>query len=57
MQTITVKAREGVRVPKEDSHRAYITHTPVAVPLSAYYLRRLAEGDLVRVEPKPKGEK
>jgi len=67
MDTITVKAAEGLRVPREDNHRTYITETEaVTVPASTYYLRRIAEGDLVQVqspEPpktnksgKPKGE-
>jgi len=57
MQTITVKAREGLRVPREDGYRAYIEKAVVSVPATAYYLRRIAEGDLIRVEPKPKGDK
>ncbi|EJK1073393.1 hypothetical protein NKN81_001893 [Salmonella enterica] len=46
---INVIAREGVRVPLEQHSRQYITEkTPVAVDeRSAYYLRRLREGDLL----------
>jgi len=56
MDTITVKAVAGLCVPREDNHRTYITEAEVVtVPTSAYYLRRLNEGDLVQVEPpKPK---
>lgn len=51
-----VKAAPGLKVPREDKPRVYITEAdPVEVPKSTYYLRRLAEGDLVRaavaVEP------
>lgn len=43
-----VKAAPGLRVPKEDKPREYITEdAPVEVPESVYYLRRLDEGDLV----------
>jgi len=54
MDTITVKASEGLRVPREDNHRTYITESEaVSVPASTYYLRRIAEGDLVQVESVP----
>jgi hypothetical protein len=43
-----VKAREGIRVPREDNARRYIEQEPVEVP-ETYYLRRLNEGDLVKV--------
>lgn len=43
-----VKAAPGLQVPREDKPREYITEAkPVDVPESAYYLRRLDEGDLV----------
>ncbi len=43
-----VKAAAGVKVPKEGKPRQYITESEaVNVPETAYYLRRLAEGDLV----------
>ncbi|HCB0915532.1 TPA: DUF2635 domain-containing protein [Klebsiella variicola subsp. variicola] len=44
-----VKAREGIRLPREDNARRYIEQEPVEVPESTYYLRRLNEGDLVKV--------
>ncbi|HHR5622776.1 DUF2635 domain-containing protein [Klebsiella pneumoniae] len=44
-----VKARKGIRVPREDNARRYIEQEPVEVPESTYYLRRLNEGDLVKV--------
>ncbi|WP_024302224.1 DUF2635 domain-containing protein [Pseudogulbenkiania sp. MAI-1] len=45
-----VKAAPGLQVPKEDKPREYITDAePVEVPNSAYYLRIVAEGDLVTV--------
>ena len=40
MNQICVKAAPGLRVPREDNPRRYITAT-------AYYLRRLKNGELV----------
>lgn len=57
-----VKAAPGIKVPMEEKPRAYITETPpegepgFAVPETAYYLRRIADGDLVIAKP-PKGAK
>ncbi|AUU93005.1 hypothetical protein C2U55_16845 [Enterobacteriaceae bacterium ENNIH3] len=48
-----VKARAGVRVPREDNPRRYIEEEPVEVPESAYYLRRLSDNDLVNVAGAP----
>lgn len=43
-----VIARAGVRVPHEDAPRRYITDDrAVDVPESFYYLRRVAERDLL----------
>lgn len=43
-----VRAAPGLTVPMEDKPRDYITDAEaVDVPESAYYLRRLADGDLV----------
>ena len=43
-----VKAAPGIKVPKEDKPREYITDVEaVDVPDTAYYLRRIAEGDLI----------
>ena len=51
---LIVKAAPGVKVPKEGAPREYITEdAPQAVPGSAYYLRRLDDGDLIRVEDAP----
>lgn len=52
-----VLACTGLKVPKEEKPREYITDTPpeglpgFEVAESAYYLRRIAEGDLVQVQP------
>ncbi|ORM59600.1 hypothetical protein PRCB_03075 [Pantoea rodasii] len=47
MQTVKVIARKGVRVPLENSSREYITDAAaVNVVLSAYYRRRIKDGDL-----------
>ncbi|EBP1798998.1 hypothetical protein NE69_12920 [Salmonella enterica] len=65
---INVIARKGLRVPLEEHARRYITDSePVAVSEhSAYYQRRLREGDLrlaggkasgsVKTPPAPTGE-
>ena len=43
-----VKAAPGIHVPKEDKPREFITETEaVELPNSAYYLRLLADGDLL----------
>ena len=45
-----VKAAPGLRVPREDAPRRYITDDqPVSVPATAYSLRRLHSGELVSV--------
>ena len=50
MSKISVIARTGLKVPREDNPRKYIDDkTPLDVEHSAYYRRRLREGDLVRV--------
>ncbi|MCP2041778.1 hypothetical protein L1281_002394 [Neisseria sp. HSC-16F19] len=60
MPTLYVKAAPGLRVPMEDKARRHIGDTPVTVPESAYYLRCIEYGDLIRVSPeapKAKGAK
>ncbi|WP_304168586.1 DUF2635 domain-containing protein [Lonsdalea britannica] len=53
MSKITVKATPGVMVPREDNPRRYIdSDIGVEVEKSAYYLRRIADGDLVTVTAK-----
>lgn len=48
-----VKAATGINVPKEDKPREYITDAEVVdVPETAYYLRRIAEGDLIETKKK-----
>ncbi|EIK6983359.1 hypothetical protein LKE12_004645 [Salmonella enterica subsp. enterica serovar Amager] len=56
---INVIAREGLRVPLEEHARRYITDSePVAVSEhSAYYQRRLREGDLLPVSGSRKGSR
>ncbi|KGA31959.1 hypothetical protein KS43_17535 [Pectobacterium odoriferum] len=50
MMKIKVKASAGVRVPREDNGRRYITSdTTVEVERTAYYLRQLNAGDLIIV--------
>jgi hypothetical protein len=51
-----VLAAPGIKVPLEEKPRDYLTDTPPAgeagytVPNSAYYLRRVADGDLVELD-------
>jgi hypothetical protein len=57
MATLLVIAAPGLKVPKEEKPRDYITDTPpegdagYVVEDSAWTLRRIADGDLVVVEP------
>ncbi|CAM7253181.1 DUF2635 domain-containing protein [Citrobacter portucalensis] len=52
MPVKTVKAREGIRVPMENTPRRYITDAKtITVPETAYYLRQIMNGDLVEVLP------
>lgn len=52
-----VKAAPGLQVPREDMPREYITDAQaVELPETAYYLRRLAEGDLVEAQPEAPAE-
>lgn len=52
MVELYVKAAPGLRVPREDAPRRYITDDqPVSVPATAYYLRRLHSGELVSAPP------
>lgn len=52
MTDLTVKAAAGVRVPQEDNARRYITDAESAtVPDTAYYRRRVRDGDLILVTP------
>lgn len=51
MSEIKVKATAGLLVPMEANPRRHITEDkPVTVPATAYYLRRLADGELVEVK-------
>jgi hypothetical protein len=51
-----VQAVPGLNVPKEDKPHDYITDAEaVDVPDTAYYQRRVTDGDLVEVTTKKKG--
>jgi hypothetical protein len=52
---VKVKAIEGVRVPMEMNPREYIEQDAVDVDVTPYYLRRLADGDLVEVADEEPG--
>lgn len=50
-----VIAAPGINCPMEDSPRRYITDAQaVEVPESAYYLRRIVDGDLLPADTKTK---
>ena len=50
-RTMKVKAAPGIQVPKEDKPREFITDAEaVEVPTSTYYLRIVADGDLIDVD-------
>ncbi|VVE76463.1 hypothetical protein PAN31117_05401 [Pandoraea anapnoica] len=49
-KSMNVIARKGVRVPFENASRKYITdEKAVSVKESAYYTRRIFDGDLLEV--------
>jgi len=50
---ITVKAAPGLRVPIEGKPKSYIEAEAVAVEETAYYTRRITDGDLLVVKPVP----
>lgn len=54
-----VQAAPGLKVPREDDPRTYITDAePVEIEMTGYYVRRMADGDLVEVageQPGPTG--
>lgn len=47
---VWVKAREGVRVARENAPRQYIASSPTRVHLTAYYQRQIADRDLMVVD-------
>lgn len=50
MSKINVKAAPGLKVPREDNPRRYITDAEsLEVENSAYYQRQLMAGDLIEV--------
>lgn len=51
MKTLYVVASEGLKVPREDNPREYITDQKLSteVPASAYYLRRISQGELIEL--------
>ena len=46
-----VIAAVGVKVPLENQPYAYIEQEPVEVENTVYYQRRIADGDLIEVQP------
>lgn len=45
-----VQAAPGLKVPREEDPRKYITDgEPVEIEMTGYYVRRMADGDLVEV--------
>jgi len=53
-----VKAAPGLRVPMEENPRNHITDAAEGVEIqhTHYYVRRLADGDLVEVPDEPAAE-
>ena len=45
-----VQAAPGLKVPREDDPRKYITDAePVEIEVTGYYIRRMSDGDLLEV--------
>lgn len=45
-----VQAAPGLKVPREDDPRSYITDAePVEIAMTGYYIRRMSDGSLVEV--------
>lgn len=58
MQQITVKAKDGVKVPYEGKANRYIESEAVKVDKTAYIRARLRDGDLIEIKRnKMKGDK
>jgi hypothetical protein len=53
-KAIRVRAPEGLRMPREENPRRYVTSAPEGelVPARSYYQRAIARGDLELVELK-----
>lgn len=52
-ETKTVVAGSYGPVPMEENSHRYITDTPVTIPMSNYYMRRMMSGELVEVASVP----
>ena len=52
MSFLTVRAAPGLKVPLEDYPRRYIDESSGIVPVadSAYYRRRVTDGDLIEIK-------
>nr|DAJ85788.1 MAG TPA: Protein of unknown function (DUF2635) [Caudoviricetes sp.] len=46
-----VTSAPGIKVPLENQPYAYIEQEPVEVENTVYYQRRIADGDLIEVQP------
>lgn len=58
MSKIKVKAASGLKVPREDNARRYITDAePLEVDNTAYYQRQVMAGDLILVTEGDKNAK
>lgn len=49
-ETVRVKPAPGLKVRFEEPSQGHIPEKGADVPMTVYYHRRLADGDLVRVE-------
>ena len=50
MNKMKVKAAPGMKFPREDNARKYITTEAVTVENTAYYRRAVQDGDLILVK-------
>lgn len=50
MKTVQVQAQKGFKVPMEGSRKT-IGETPVTVPETVYYRRRIRTGELLKIIP------
>ena len=58
MSKIKVKSASGLKVPREDNARRYITDAePLEVDNTAYYQRQVMAGDLILVTESDKNAK
>lgn len=46
-----IQAAPGLKVPRDDNPRKYITDSaPVEIEMTGYYIRRMSSGELIEVK-------